>query len=182
MRLSEEQLVHLRDKRSKHPEHGFDLKKLFPEDAWIPRQTPHFKALNYLFKHPGDFSARQEHFEQCFIFHYMEIHHPRVYEMMYAVPNSGRRAKMERGMMSSQGLKKGVPDIILDLPCAGFHGLRIELKRTGGKRSSVSKEQEIWLSKMALNGYKAEVCFGWKEAIDCLLSYIGEPLETQVAL
>lgn len=78
------------------------------------------------------------------------------------------------------GLKKGVPDLSLDVPRSlnlgqdssfgGYHGLRIELKkRTNGK---LTLEQIRRLDLLRANGYRAVVCYGHEQAINEIKSYL----------
>ena len=90
--------------------------------------------------------------------------------MMYHVPNGGYRNKAEAGRFRAQGVKSGVPDIVLPVARGGYHGLYIELKRTVGGR--VSEEQREWLGKLNAQGYYTAVCKGWEEASHVVRSYL----------
>lgn len=90
--------------------------------------------------------------------------------MMYHVPNGGYRNKAEAGRFRAQGVKSGVPDIVLPVARGGWHGLYIELKRTVGGR--VSKEQREWLGKLNAQGYYTAVCQGWEEAKNAIEWYL----------
>ena len=67
------------------------------------------------------------------------------------------------------GVKKGVPDLFYPVPSCGYHGLFIEMKAKGGR---VSPEQERWIQALNNFGYLAVVCYGWKEAVDCIEKYL----------
>ena len=67
------------------------------------------------------------------------------------------------------GVRKGVPDLFYPVPSGGYHGLFIEMKAAGGR---VSLDQERWLQCLNTFGYKAVVCYGWKEAKDAILEYL----------
>ena len=49
-------------------------------------------------------------------------------EYMYHVPNGGKRDAATATALKRQGVKAGVPDIVLPAVRAGYHGLYIELK------------------------------------------------------
>lgn len=72
------------------------------------------------------------------------------------------------------GVKKGVPDLFYPVPSGGYHGLFIEMKTAGGR---VSPDQERWIQCLNGFGYKAVVCYGWKEAKNAILEYLqgGHP-------
>jgi hypothetical protein len=81
----------------------------------------------------------------------------------YHVPNE-RASKAEAGKLSRQGVKPGVPDVvILDWTDDGACGLVIELKRTKG--GTVSQVQREWLARFTRHGRRAEVCRGADDAI-----------------
>ena len=81
---------------------------------------------------------------------------------LYHVPNGGSRGPAEAGRFKAMGVKPGVPDVFLDVPRGGFHGLRIEMKRRdGGKLSDAQRE---WIDHYNAIGYRAVVCYGWNEA------------------
>lgn len=91
-------------------------------------------------------------------------------ELMYHVPNGGYRNKAEAGRFRAQGVKSGVPDIVLPVARGGYHGLYIELKRTVGGR--VSEEQREWLDRLTAQGYYTAVCRGWEEAKNVIEGYL----------
>jgi len=108
--------------------------------------------------------------------------HPEL-RWLHSVPNGGHRTKATAGKMKGEGQKPGVPDIFLDVPRQGFHGLRIELKvpRVQGIKGVtktisagvVSGDQFLWLAHYRANGYRAEVAHGWDEAKDMILEYLS---------
>lgn len=89
---------------------------------------------------------------------------------MYHVPNGGRRRTREAALLRAEGVKSGVPDIVLPAPRKPFHGLYIELKRQ--KSGTVSEDQKKFLDYLNFMGYKAVVCKGWKEASETIMSYL----------
>ena len=89
---------------------------------------------------------------------------------MYHVPNGGYRNKAEAGRFKAQGVKSGVPDIVLPAARGQYHGLYIELKRTEGGK--LSADQRDWLEFLTEQGYYAAVCRGWEEAKDAIEGYL----------
>lgn len=53
-------------------------------------------------------------------------------ELLYHVPNGGKRDKATAAVLKRQGVKAGVPDLVLPVARCGYHGLYIELKAPGG--------------------------------------------------
>ncbi len=102
-----------------------------------------------------------EHEEQTALFAWAKVEarrDPRL-ELLYAVPNG-------------TGMKAGVPDICLPVPAHGFHGLYIELKRTGGTPCDVKPEQSRWLERLNLQHYRAVVAYGWEDAMNYIQQYL----------
>lgn len=89
---------------------------------------------------------------------------------LFHVPNGGSRGPAEAGRFKAMGVKKGVPDVFLDVPRGGFHGLRIEMKRRRGGK--VSKDQTDWIDWYNAIGFRAVVCYGWDEAREEIENYL----------
>ena len=97
--------------------------------------------------------------------------HPEL-ELLFHIPNGGSRNLIEARHLKEQGVKAGVPDIMLPVSRGGYHGLFIEMKRQKGGK--ISKEQEHWIVKLNWKGYLAVVCAGWEEAAEMLMKYLKE--------
>jgi VRR-NUC domain. len=91
-------------------------------------------------------------------------------ELLYHVPNGGKRNITEAVQFKAMGVKPGVPDLVLPVPRGGFHGLYIELKAKGGSTSSVQRE---WVERLNCHGYCARVCVGADEAIKVIMRYLA---------
>ena len=76
-------------------------------------------------------------------------------QYMYHVPNGGKRDKATAVVLKRQGVKAGVPDIMLPAARAGYHGLYIELK--AGENTTTKKQKE-WLEYLRQQGYYTAVC------------------------
>lgn len=92
-------------------------------------------------------------------------------ELMYHVPNGGRRDKREAASLRRQGVKAGIPDIVLPVARGGFFGLYIELKFGKNKTSSI---QDVWIKRLREMNYKVEVCYGWVAAREVIESYLDK--------
>lgn len=90
-------------------------------------------------------------------------------DLLYHIPNEGKRNATTGANLKRQGLKKGVPDMCLPVARGGKHGLYIELKRRGGR---VSPEQAWWIKGLNSVGYSACVCYGAVEAIETICKYL----------
>lgn len=88
---------------------------------------------------------------------------------LYAVPNGGRRDRIEAAHLKRQGVKAGVPDICLAYPAGVYHGLYIELKVGKNKPSDNQKE---WIKNLRAAGYMAVVCYGFEQAKETIEKYL----------
>lgn len=91
---------------------------------------------------------------------------------MFHVPNGGKRDRVTAARLKAEGVKPGVPDIVLPAPRGAYHGLWIELKVDGGKPT---KEQLEWLDYLNSVGYCALLCYGWKTAREEIEMYLRLP-------
>lgn len=95
-------------------------------------------------------------------------------EYMYHVPNGGKRDAATAVALKRQGVKAGVPDVMLPAARAGFHGLYIELK--AGKNTTTKKQKE-WLEYLRQQGYYTAVCYSWQLAAELIEKYLLHPEE-----
>lgn len=119
-----------------------------------------------------------EHEEQAAIFAWARIEARRDarLELLHAIPNGMAVSSIaEASRAKRTGRKAGVPDICLPIPSGRYHGLYIELKRTGGTPCDVRPEQSAWLAALNSHGYRAVVAYGWEEAVAMIKAYL-EPL------
>jgi hypothetical protein len=84
--------------------------------------------------------------------------------------NEGKRSKRSGHQLVLQGLKSGIPDILVFArpPSGGSVGLAVELKRrrAPGVRPQVSREQMMWLQQLATLGWHCVVAYGWEAMAD----------------
>lgn len=66
----------------------------------------------------------------------------------------------------------------MSLPVArqGKHGLYIELKRGDGSNHPSAK-QSWWITRLRIEGYRAEVCYGCEAAWSVIMDYLGTKIE-----
>lgn len=98
-------------------------------------------------------------------------------DMIYHVANSNAAGAVIGASLVRQGVRRGYPDINVDVPrvCNGhrYAGLRIELKQPQGVLSDVAPAQRQWHERLRAQGYRACVCFGWREAWAVTCEYLG---------
>lgn len=116
---------------------------------------------------------RTEDQEQMLIFQWAAFAHGKYPELdlLYHIPNGGKRSKAEAGRFKVMGVKSGVPDLMLPIPRNNYHGLYIEMKREKG--GTVSPEQQKWINALRKQGYAVEVCKGFEQARCLLVEYLN---------
>lgn len=100
---------------------------------------------------------------------FMKSKYPEL-ELLYHIPNEGKRSRSLGAKMKREGLKKGVPDICLPVKKGQYSSLYIELKRQKG--ASVSKEQKEMIALLTKYGSLAVVCYGWEDAAKVIERYL----------
>lgn len=86
-------------------------------------------------------------------------------ELNFAGNNSIRGA-----IRRSEGIVKGVSDLILLIPRRDWHGLMIELKTEDGRQSLAQKE---WQSLVEAHGYRYEIIRNLDDFRALLWDYLG---------
>ena len=94
---------------------------------------------------------------------------PRLH-FMFAIANGGFRNKVTANKLKAEGVKSGVPDIMLPVAVGMWHGLFIELKKFKGRPTP---QQVGWLTQLNRQGYRAHLCEGWEDAAKTIQRYIG---------
>lgn len=89
--------------------------------------------------------------------------------MMYAIPNGGKRERVTAARLKAEGVKAGVPDICLAYPVGKYHGLYLELKY--GKNTA-SEAQAEWLEALTNQGYCAAIAWGFEDARRVIVDYL----------
>ncbi len=99
---------------------------------------------------------------------------------LFAIHNQGHGDQIRGNRAKAEGVKAGVPDVMLPVPRfenggAWHAGLFIELKRpisSTKKKGRASEAQNDWLPYLCDAGYIARVAFGWREAADIIQAYM----------
>lgn len=91
-------------------------------------------------------------------------------ELMFHIPNGGKRGKAEAARFRAMGVRAGIPDIFLPAARGGSHGLFIEMKRIHQGR--VSEDQKRMMARLEEAGYMCRVCRGWCEASEVIIKYL----------
>lgn len=133
-----------------------------------------------------------EHREQSLVFQWAALWEHEIPELKYlfSTLNGVRLSPGLAGKAKAAGMKRGVPDIFLDVPMAvagrgapgSYHGLRIELKalQSDGYAGKPTPEQVDWLKQLSGRGYCCRVCVGAEDAESVIRWYLGTTRFTKV--
>lgn len=98
--------------------------------------------------------------------------------LLFAIHNQGHGDRIRGAQAKAEGVKAGVPDMMLPIPrplphpfTGLFHGLFIELKTiTKGNYGDIQKQ---WGNDLMRQGYHVMLCRGWIEAANTIAGYLG---------
>ncbi|SEU12058.1 VRR-NUC domain-containing protein [Pseudomonas graminis] len=122
----------------------------------------------------------REGLEQAALIKELELSLPAVAALIYHVPNGGHRHKLVAIKLKGQGVKAGVPDLVLPMARGGYFGLYLEFKATAPNDAAVSASQHAWIRRLNDQGYLAIVCRGHFDAMEQIRAYLRLP-QTMVA-
>ena len=115
-----------------------------------------------------------EHNEQVQFFIYLRLLEGAGVEeakMAFAVPNGLRVASIRVAKRAvAEGLRAGVPDIIVPIARGGKHGLAIEMKSSITKKHS-TKIQKEWQAKLRMQGWEVVECHSPIIALRAFIDY-----------
>lgn len=118
-----------------------------------------------------------EHAEQCAVIAWADLqaydNEHKIGAFLFAIPNGGSRHKIEAKRLKLEGVRAGVPDLMLAVPRDGKSGLFIEMKRAKKSLSKVSDAQKDWHKRLTFAGYAVAVCYGADEAIKTIKAYLN---------
>lgn len=122
----------------------------------------------------GNRRRQPEHDEQVAVIQWAELSvakYPAL-RWLYAVPNGGARHPAVAGKLKAEGVKRGVPDLVLPVPLGSFHGAYVEMKRPGSSPSDVSAEQREWGEHLSKAGYAYCLARSFEAAKAFLVAYL----------
>jgi hypothetical protein len=91
-------------------------------------------------------------------------------QLLYMVHNDGNKNPIQASQDIARGLTKGWPDLNLDIPAGGYHGLRIEMKKPGEKPEPHQIEiHELLRSK----GYQVIVIDNLEDFKSAITNYLS---------
>lgn len=111
----------------------------------------------------------EEDNNQAALFKYASLQPDPVWQVMFSIPNGGKRPMSTAKRLKATGLKAGIPDIFFPVGRGIHNGLFIEMKSSTGR---VSPLQAEWHTKLRDQCYIVEVCHSSGEAIDVITRYL----------
>lgn len=118
--------------------------------------------------------------EQAALMRELQLRFPAAFKLIYHVPNGGHRVKAVAAKLKAQGVKAGIPDLVLPMARGGYFGLYIEFKAMPPFDAPVSASQDACIQALTDQGYLAIVCRGRIDAVEAIRAYLLQP-QTQVA-
>lgn len=96
-------------------------------------------------------------------------------QLLFAVPNGGMRSIKTAARLKTEGVRAGVPDLMLACPKNGKNGLFMEMKQGKGR---LSLNQKAMLALLEAQGYATAVPYGFEQAKIAIEKYLGGTNET----
>lgn len=121
--------------------------------------------------------TRSEHAQQVEFFRYVNARIKTscgsvrdAYESIFAVPNAAKRNYKTASYMRAEGMRAGVPDVVIPVPRFPFHGLYIEHKIKPNRPSEVQKQ---WIARLQRLGHLVLISYSATESINILERYLN---------
>jgi len=100
------------------------------------------------------------------------------FEFAYAVPNGGARSGREAARLVAEGVRRGVPDVVIPIPCGQQHGLYIEFKKPDlekAMKGTVTNPDQIRYRDYLLSqNYGHFVAFHYLQAVQFTINYLSQ--------
>lgn len=115
-----------------------------------------------------------EHAEQAALIQWAELmqtHRPEL-GWLFAIPNGGKRSRMQAITLKREGVKSGVPDLCLPVARSGYHSLYVEMKAGDGGRLSAT--QRRWRDLLISQGHGVAVVHGFDAARETIEDYLDD--------
>jgi hypothetical protein len=115
-------------------------------------------------KHP-------EHELQKACVKWFRLQYPHYADLLFAIPNGGKRNAREAARLKAEGVTPGVPDLFLAVTIYSYSsGLWIEMKV--GK-NGLTENQRRLKNQLLFQGYRYAVCRSIEEFIETIENYLS---------
>lgn len=123
------------------------------------------KSINFKFRRPPNY---EESRDQMLVVSYLHLKHPGI---LFTSALGGTHTSIQKAVRAKRmGYCKSWPDLTFAEPRGPYHGLVVEMKKTGGKMEN--KDQEDILKAFRDRGYKAVCCIGYEVAVKVIDTYL----------
>jgi hypothetical protein len=115
-------------------------------------------------------TLQAEQIDHINIVNWFNYQYPQYAEDFHHFANERRCSVQQGRTLKRMGVKKGVADFFLAIPCGAHHGLWIELKVGKGKLTS---DQLSFLERKNARGYMAVPVWGFEAAKETIKAYLN---------
>lgn len=105
-------------------------------------------------------ASDNEHRLQCACVRWFRCAYPRLRDILFAVPNGGRRDAVTGAKLKEEGATAGVSDLILLRSNSSYGALCVEMKTPKGSQSPAQKN---WQNEIENMGNKYVVCRSFED-------------------
>jgi len=110
-----------------------------------------------------------EHKLQCECIKWFRYQYPQYSNLLFAIPNGGKRNLQVAIKLKREGVLSGVPDLMFAKPTKTYSGLFIEMKFGKNKPT----ENQIYQMELfRQNGYMCEVCYSFDDFEKIIKKYL----------
>lgn len=148
------------------PKTGIPAHVAYPSE----RLEARFKRTSKPLKAP----VPTEHAEQAAVIQWWAVYaaqHKLPECLLFAIPNGANKSIASAAKFKREGLRKGVPDLMLAIPRGRYHGLFMEMKRLTGSRAT--DEQRNMANLLRAQGNEVFFCYGAAHAIRVITDYLA---------
>lgn len=118
-------------------------------------------------KPPSD----EEHQTQVACVNWFRLKYPKLRNVLFAIPNGGRRDKKTGTTLKEEGVVAGVADLILLKRNQRYGALCVEMKTKSGSQSETQKK---WQKEVEATGNKYVVCRSLDEFMKEITDYLND--------
>jgi hypothetical protein len=112
-----------------------------------------------------------EHGHQMALFCALQQTHDPIFDMLFAIPNGGKRDAVTAARLKAEGVKAGVPDLFFPVARGGWYGACVEMKLVDAPDSAWKTAQRLWCDRLIAQNYYYFVACGWLQAYNFLVAY-----------
>lgn len=128
------------------------------------------KEFNDYFKRKPKVKPKSEHDIQSEFIAAFRSKYPRFENILFAIPNGGKRHITTAMKLKREGALSGVPDVFFAYPNFPYPGLFLEFK--AGKNKTTPKQDTV-INDLRKFGYVVEICYTCEDAMNCIDNYLN---------